>query len=156
MSKFCLLNFSGCHCAGSDQAAAHPWSVKNVFMTQLTGIGIPASQVSRIAHVLQRTKDDISELIDQSLGKSTVHGKLLASSSVHIICFDSRIAVQQTSALLSPSPSALLTAETLKRHDVGTNYVIKLCTVALCEIAVIECFSTRCNYSFCCCMCACT
>ena len=125
MSKFCLLNFSGCHCAGSDQAAAHPWSVKNVFMTQLTGIGIPASQVSRIAHVLQRTKDDISELIDQSLGKSTVHGKLLASSSVHIICFDSHIAMH-TSAPLSPPQPALLTAETLKRHDVGTNYVIKL------------------------------
>ena len=156
MSKFCLHNFSGCHCAGSDQAAAHPWSVKNVFMTQLAGIGIPASQVSRIAHVLQRTKDGISELIDQSLGKSTVHGKLLASSSVHIICFDSRIAVQQTSAPLSPPRPALLTAETLKRHDVGINYVIKLCIMALSENVVIECFSTRRNYSCCCCMCAST
>ena len=135
MSKFSLLNFSGCHCTGSDQAAAHPWSVKNVFVTQLTGIGIPGSQVSRIADVLQRTKDDVSELIDPSMGKTTVHGKLLASSSVHIICFDSRIAVQQTSAPLSPSPSALLTAETLKRHVVGIKYVFKLCTMALSEMS---------------------
>ena len=132
MSKFSLLNFSGCHCVGSDQAAAHPWSVKNVFMTQLTGIGIPASQVSRIAHVLQRTTDDISELIDQSLGKSTVHGKLLASSSVHIICFDSRIAMQQTSAPPSPTLPAFLTAETLRRHYVGTIYAtwhVDTCTL---------------------------
>ena len=94
-------------------------------MPQLTGIGIPGSQVSRISDVLQRTKDDVSELIDPSMGQTTVQGKLLASSSVHIICFGSRIAVQQTSAPLSPSPSALLTAETLKRHDVGTIYVVK-------------------------------
>ena len=126
MSKFSLLNFSGCHCAGSGQAAAHPWSVKNVFMTQLTGIGIPGSQVSRIADVLQRTKGDVSELIDPPMGKTTVRGKLLASSSVPSICFGSRIAVQQSSAPLSPTPSAFLTAERLKRHDVGTNYVIKL------------------------------
>ena len=50
----------------------------------------------------------------------------LASSSVPSICFGSRIAVQQSSAPLSPTPSAFLTAETLQRHHVGTNYVIKL------------------------------
>ena len=55
-----------------------------------------------------------------------MRGKLLASSSVLSICFGSRIAVQQSSAPLSPTPSDLLTAETLKLHDVGTNYIIKL------------------------------
>ena len=40
---------------------------EDVFMTQLTGIGIPGSQVSRIVDVLQRTKDDVSELIDPSM-----------------------------------------------------------------------------------------
>ena len=118
---------------------------ENVFMTQLTGIGIPGPQVSRIVDVLRRTKCDVSELIDPSKGKTTVQGKLLASSSVHIICFGSRIAVQQSSASLSPSPSALLTAEALKRHDVGSKYVIKMCTMALSENVVIECFPRAAN-----------
>ena len=48
------------------------------------------------------------------------------SSSMPSICFGSCIALQQLSAPLSPTPSALLTAETYKCHDVGTNYVIKL------------------------------
>ena len=52
-------------------------------------------------------------------------GKLLASSSVLSVCFGSRIAVQHSSAPFSPTWSAHLTAETLQRHHVGTNYVIK-------------------------------
>ena len=54
-----------------------------------------------------------------------MRGKLLASSSVLSICFGSRIAVQQSPAPFSPALSALLTTETLQRHHVGTNYVIK-------------------------------
>ena len=53
-------------------------------------------------------------------------GKQLASSSVLSICFGSRIAVQHSFAPFSPTSSALLTAETLQRHHVGTNYVIRL------------------------------
>ena len=53
-------------------------------------------------------------------------GKLLVSSSVLSICFGSRIAVQQSSSLFSPTSSRFLTAETLRRQHVGTNYVIRL------------------------------
>ena len=52
-------------------------------------------------------------------------GKLLVSSSVLSICFGSHIAVQHSSASFSPTSSAYLTGETLQRHHVGTNYVIK-------------------------------
>ena len=38
------------------------------FMAQLTGIGIFGPQVSRIVDILQRTKADVSELIDPSMG----------------------------------------------------------------------------------------
>ena len=53
-------------------------------------------------------------------------GKLLASSSVLNICFGYCVAVQHSSAPFSLTSSALLTAEALQRHHVGTNYVIKL------------------------------
>ena len=58
--------------------------------------------------------------------RTTVRGKLLASSSVLSICFGSRVAVQHSFAPFSLTSSALLTAEALQRHHVGTNYVIKL------------------------------
>ena len=51
-------------------------------------------------------------------------GKLLASSSVLSICFGSRIAVQHSSSPFSPASSGFLTAETLLRQHVGTNYAI--------------------------------
>ena len=53
-------------------------------------------------------------------------GKLLASSSVLSICFGSRIAVQHSSSPFSPASSGFLTAETLPRQHVGTNYAIRL------------------------------
>ena len=53
-------------------------------------------------------------------------GKLLASSTVLSICFGSSVAVQHLFAPFSLTLSALLTAEALQRHHVGTNYVIKL------------------------------
>ena len=66
-----------------------------------------------------------------------MRGKLLASSSQPSICFGFRIAVQLPSTLPSPSLPAVLTAETLKRHDVGTIHVIKSkqtrCTLSHCE-----------------------
>ena len=52
--------------------------------------------------------------------------KLLASSSMLSICFGSRIAVQHSCSLFSPASSGFLTAETLPRQHVGTNYVIRL------------------------------
>ena len=51
-------------------------------------------------------------------------GKQLASSSVPSICFGSCIAVQQSSLLFSQASSRFLTAETLPRQHVGTNYAI--------------------------------
>ena len=51
-------------------------------------------------------------------------GKQLASSSVPSICFGSRIAVQHSSSPFSPASSGFLTAETLPRQHVGTNYII--------------------------------
>ena len=42
---------------------------ENVFMTQLTGIGTPGPQLSPMVDVLQRAKDDVSELIDPSMGR---------------------------------------------------------------------------------------
>ena len=49
-----------------------------------------------------------------------MRGKLLASSSVPSICFGSRIAVQQSATPPTSTSSAPLTAETLRRHNVGT------------------------------------
>ena len=45
-----------------------PMISENDFMAQLTGIGISGPQVSRIVDVLQRTKADVSEHIDPSMG----------------------------------------------------------------------------------------
>ena len=42
---------------------------ENVFMTQLTGIDIPESHVFPIVDVLQRTKDDVSELTGPLSGR---------------------------------------------------------------------------------------
>ena len=50
--------------------------------------------------------------------------KQLASSSVLSICFDFRIAVQHLPSPFSAASSGFLTAETLPRQHVGTNYTI--------------------------------
>ena len=47
-------------------------------------------------------------------------GMLSASSSVPSISFGSRIAVKPSTKLPTPASSARLTAETLRRHNVGT------------------------------------
>ena len=66
-----------------------------------------------------------------------MRGKLLASSSQPSICFGFRIAVQLPSTLPFPLLLAVLTAETLKRHVVGTIHVMKSkrtrCRLSHCE-----------------------
>ena len=50
---------------------------------------------------------------------------LFVSSSMRSICFGFRISVQRSATLLVSTPSVPLIAETLRRYDVGMNYVIK-------------------------------
>ena len=64
-------------------------------------------------------------------------GKLLASSSQPSICFGFRIALQLPSTLPFALLLAVVIAETLKRHVVGTIHVMKSkqtrCTLSHCE-----------------------
>ena len=54
--------------------------------------------------------------------RTTVRGKLLSSSSLPSICFNSRIVVQQSATPPASTPMVNLTADTLKRHNVGTKF----------------------------------
>ena len=61
------LNFFIVSCVNHLLGGA-PMVSENSFMAQLIGIGIFEPRVSRIVNILQRTKADVSALIDPSVG----------------------------------------------------------------------------------------